>query len=114
PYLNNNPRALPFTLPVSGSVDAGLLTRQLRVAAAWAGRCQPSAFCGGGGETRSKVELAGESARPILRVGVGPAEQLLQEADIQIATGGPRRTGCRTKFDRQPGWIRRRGYRTRV
>jgi CubicO group peptidase (beta-lactamase class C family) len=85
-FLNDNPRDLPFTLPVSGSVDAGLLTRQLRVAAAWAGRCQPSAFCGGNGETRSTVELAGESARLILSVVVDPAEHLLQEADIQIAT----------------------------
>ena len=85
-FLNDNPRDLPLTLPVSGSVDAGLLTRQLRVAAAWAGRCQPGAFQGGDGETRSTVELAGETARLILSVVVDPAEHLLQQADIQIAT----------------------------
>jgi CubicO group peptidase (beta-lactamase class C family) len=85
-FLNDNPRDLPLTLPVSGSVDSGLLTRQLRAAAAWAGRCQPSALRGGDGETRSTVELAGETARLILSVVVDPAEHLLQEADIQIAT----------------------------
>ncbi len=85
-FLNDNPHDLPLTLPVAGSVDAGLLTRQLRVAAAWAGRCQPSALRGGDGETRSTVELAGETARLILSVVVDPAEHLLQEADIEIAT----------------------------
>jgi hypothetical protein len=32
------------------------------------------------------VELAGETARLILSVVVDPAEHLLREADIQIAT----------------------------
>jgi CubicO group peptidase (beta-lactamase class C family) len=85
-FLNDSPPELPDTLPVSGSVDASLLLRQLRVAAAWAGRCRPGAFCAGNGETSSTVELDGESARLILGVVVDPAEHLLQQVDIQLQT----------------------------
>jgi CubicO group peptidase (beta-lactamase class C family) len=85
-FLNDSPPELPDSLPVSGSVDANLLLRQLRVAAAWAGRCRPGAFCAGNGETSSTVELDGETARLTLGVVVDPTEHLLQQADIQLAT----------------------------
>jgi hypothetical protein len=83
-FLNENPPHLPDTLPVSASVDASLLLRQLRVAAAWAGRCRPGAFRAGNGETSSTVELDGETARLILGVVLDSAEHLLQQADIQL------------------------------
>jgi CubicO group peptidase (beta-lactamase class C family) len=85
-FLNENPPHLPDTLPASGSVDAGLLLRQLRVAAAWAGRCRPGAFCAGNGTTSSTVELDGETARLTLGVMLDPAEHRLQQADIQLRT----------------------------
>jgi hypothetical protein len=71
---------------LSDSVDASLLLRQLRVAAAWAGRCQPGAFRAGNGETTSTVELNGETATLLLRIVVDPAAGLLQQADIDLGT----------------------------
>jgi CubicO group peptidase (beta-lactamase class C family) len=84
--LNESPHDLPSTLPLSDSVDASLLLRQLRVAAAWAGRCQPGAFRAGNGETTSTVELNGETATLLLRIVVDPAAGLLQQADIDLGT----------------------------
>jgi serine-type D-Ala-D-Ala carboxypeptidase/endopeptidase len=84
--LNESPHDLPSTLPVSDSVDVSLLLRQLRVAAAWAGRCQPGAFRAGNGETTSTVELNGETARLLLKIVVDPAAGLLQQADIDLGT----------------------------
>jgi CubicO group peptidase (beta-lactamase class C family) len=84
--LNDNPRELPSALTVSSSVDVPVLLRQFRAAAAWAGHCRAGAYCGGNGETSSTVELDGETARLILRVGVDPARHLLQHADIMLRT----------------------------
>jgi CubicO group peptidase (beta-lactamase class C family) len=83
-FLNESPPHLPDTLPVSGPVAAGLLLRQLRVAAAWAGRCRPGAFRAGNGETSSTIDLDGETARLTLEVVLDPAEHLLQQADILV------------------------------
>jgi CubicO group peptidase (beta-lactamase class C family) len=85
-WLNESPHDLPSTRPVSDSVDASLLLRQVRVAAAWAGHCQPGAFRAGNGETTSTVELNGETARLLLRIVVDPAAGLLQQADIDLGT----------------------------
>jgi len=82
--LNDPPHDRRPALPASGSVDATLLLRQLRVAAAWAGRCRPGAYVSGNGETRSTVELDGETARLILGVVVDPVHHLLQQADIML------------------------------
>jgi Beta-lactamase len=83
-WLNESPHDLPSTRPMSDSVDASLLLRQVRVAAAWAGHCQPGAFRAGNGETTSTVELNGETARLLLRIVVDPEAGLLQQADIDL------------------------------
>jgi CubicO group peptidase (beta-lactamase class C family) len=76
-FLLNDPFAdWPADLPVAGPADTGLLLRRLRMAAAWAGRCRPGAWCGGNGESRTVLELEGEHARLTLAVDVDPDGQL--------------------------------------
>ena len=72
----------PAELPVSGLVDTGLLLRQLRMARAWAGPCQPGAFCGGNGTTSTVVQLDGEHAGLTLAVELEPGQQLLRRVEI--------------------------------
>ncbi len=75
-------RSWPAELPVSGLVDSGLLLRQLRMASAWAGPCQPGAFCGGNGQTSTVVELDGEYAGLTLALELEPGQQALRRAEI--------------------------------
>jgi CubicO group peptidase (beta-lactamase class C family) len=84
--LNQGARQWPSSLPVSAAVDTGLLIRQLRAAAGWAGHCRPGAFCGGNGETSVARELDGETARLILTVSADPVQHLLQHAQITLPT----------------------------
>ena len=78
----DGPQPWPAELPVSGLVDTGLLLRQLRMASAWAGTCQPGAFCGGNGHTSTVVQLDGEHAGLTLAVELEPAQQLLRRVEI--------------------------------
>jgi CubicO group peptidase (beta-lactamase class C family) len=80
--LAGGPQPWPAELPVSGLVDTGLLLRQLRMASAWAGPCQPGAFCGGNGHTSTVVQLDGEHAGLTLAVELEPGQQLLRRAEI--------------------------------
>jgi CubicO group peptidase (beta-lactamase class C family) len=80
--LDGGARSWPAELPVSGLVDTGLLLRQLRMASAWAGPCQPGAFCGGNGQTSTVVELDGEYAGLSLAVELEPGLQALRRAEI--------------------------------
>jgi CubicO group peptidase (beta-lactamase class C family) len=84
--LNDGAAQWPSSLPVSGTVDTGLLLRQLRAASAWSGHCRPGAFCSGDGEAFAGIELDGETARLTLSVTVDRDEHLLQQADITIRT----------------------------
>jgi hypothetical protein len=83
--LNEGASQWPSSLPVSAAVDTGLLIRQLRAAAGWAGRCRAAAFCSGDGETSVALELDGETARLILTVSADPVQHLLQHAEITLA-----------------------------
>jgi CubicO group peptidase (beta-lactamase class C family) len=83
--VNDGPAQWPSTMPVSPSLDTGLLIRQLAAAAAWAGRCRRGAITDGNGETSVTVELDGETARLILTVSADPVQHLLQQADITLA-----------------------------
>jgi CubicO group peptidase (beta-lactamase class C family) len=74
--LNDHAAGWPSALPVSPVVDTGLLIRQLRMAAAWAGPCRTGPFRAGNGETAATVELDGEHARLTLAVVVDPAGHL--------------------------------------
>jgi serine-type D-Ala-D-Ala carboxypeptidase/endopeptidase len=81
--LNGGARDWPPALPVTGSVVTGLLLRQLRMAAAWAGPCRVGAFRAGNGETSTTVELDGETGRLLLTAVISPAGHLRQ-ADILV------------------------------
>ena len=83
--LADGPQPWPAELPVSGLVNTGLLLRQLRMASAWAGPCQPGVFCGGNGHTSTVVQLDGEHAGLTLAVELEPGQQLLRRVEI-----GPR------------------------
>jgi len=81
--LNGGARDWPATLPVTGSVMTGVLLRQLRMAAAWAGPCRLGAFRAGNGETSTTVQLEGETGRLLLAAVISPAGHLRQ-ADILV------------------------------
>jgi CubicO group peptidase (beta-lactamase class C family) len=81
-WLNGTDTAWPRSVPVAGTVDAGLLARRLRMAAVWAGSCQLGAFKAGDGNATVAVELAGEHATLTLALVVDPSEGLLRQADI--------------------------------
>jgi hypothetical protein len=76
--LNGGARDWPPAIAVTGSVVTGVLLRQLRMAAAWAGRCRVGAFRAGNGETSTTVELDGETGRLLLAAVINPAGQLRQ------------------------------------
>ena len=84
--LNEGASQWPSSLPTSATVNTGLLIRQFRAAAGWAGRCRPAAYCSGDGETSVGLELDGETARLILTVSADPVQHLLQHAEITLAT----------------------------
>jgi CubicO group peptidase (beta-lactamase class C family) len=81
-WLNRNDPAWPASIPVAGTVDAGLLARRFRVATAWAGECRLGAFKAGDGIASVSVELVGEHAALALVLVVDPASGLLRQADI--------------------------------
>jgi CubicO group peptidase (beta-lactamase class C family) len=81
-WLNRNDPAWPPSIPVAGTVDAGLLARRLRMAAAWAGECRLGAFKAGDGIASVTVELVGAHAALTLVLVVDPASGLLRQADI--------------------------------
>jgi len=83
--LNEGASHWPSSLSVSATVDAGLLIRQFRVAAGWAGPCRPGAFRDGNGKTSVAIELDGETARLILTISLDPAERYLDHAEITLA-----------------------------
>jgi CubicO group peptidase (beta-lactamase class C family) len=82
--LNEGAAAWPPAVPAAAAVDTGLLLRQFRMAAAWAGRCVPTALRAGNGESTATIELAGETGTLSLAVTVDPAAGQLQEADLLL------------------------------
>ena len=80
--LNAGARHWPADQPVSGSVDTGLVLRQLRMAAAWAGPCRAGALRSGNGRTTAAVELDGELARLSLAVEVDADSGQLRRVDV--------------------------------
>jgi CubicO group peptidase (beta-lactamase class C family) len=82
--LNGGSRDWPADLPVSPSVDTGLLMRQLRMASAWAGSCRAGAWSGGNGQITSVVELDGEHARLSLAVELSADTHRLNRVDIGL------------------------------
>jgi CubicO group peptidase (beta-lactamase class C family) len=81
-WLNGSGRGWPESIGVDATVDAGLLARRLRMAAAWAGQCRLGACTAGDGTASVAVELVGEHASLTLALTVDPASGLLRQADI--------------------------------
>jgi CubicO group peptidase (beta-lactamase class C family) len=83
-WLNGTDRDWPEAIPVVSTLDAGLLARRLRMAAAWAGPGRLGAYRAGDGSAAVAVELIGEHATLTLSLLVDPASGLLSQADVLL------------------------------
>jgi CubicO group peptidase (beta-lactamase class C family) len=80
-WMNGTDGRWPSSITVAETVDAGLLARRLRMAAAWAGQCRPGAYRAGDGAAWLVAELVGEHATLTLTLVIDPATALLRQAD---------------------------------
>jgi CubicO group peptidase (beta-lactamase class C family) len=83
-WMNSGSEQWPASVPVAVGTDAGLLSRRLRMAAVWAGRCAPGAYRAGDGGASVSVDLAGEHATVVLTLAVNPATGELRQAEITL------------------------------
>ena len=83
-WMNSGERHWPESIKVAPEADVTLLTRRLRMAAAWAGECRPGAFRFGDGAASVAVELDGEHAAVVLTLLVNPATGELRQADVTL------------------------------
>jgi CubicO group peptidase (beta-lactamase class C family) len=81
-WLNGTDRDWPPAIPVSDTVDAGLLARRLRMAAAWAGECRLEAWKAGDGAASTTFDLTGEHAPLTLSLLVDPPSGTLRQLDV--------------------------------
>jgi hypothetical protein len=81
--VNGGDPGVLATIPTAGSLDRGLLTRQLRMAGACSGRIVAAASRAGDGVTLTTVELDGEHARLRLSVVVDSGG-VLHQADVSL------------------------------
>jgi CubicO group peptidase (beta-lactamase class C family) len=81
--INGGDSGVLASNPKAGSLDKGLLIRQLRMAGAWSGRIVADASYSGDGVTMTTVELDGEHARLRLSVVVDPSG-VLHQADVSL------------------------------
>ena len=81
-WMNSGDRHWPESVRLAPGADVTLLTRRLRMAAAWAGECRPGAFRAGDGIASVSVELDGEHAAMVLSLLVNPATGELRQADV--------------------------------
>jgi CubicO group peptidase (beta-lactamase class C family) len=81
--VNDGAAQWPAGLAAAGGLDAGQALRQLRLAAAWAGRCQPDCYPGGDGETATVVRLTGPAGTADLSLEIsGPGGEV---RSLQVA-----------------------------
>jgi CubicO group peptidase (beta-lactamase class C family) len=78
------PAAWPESVPFAPGADGGLITRRLRMAAAWTGPVTPGAYQAGDGSSTVSVELVGEHAQVVLMLQVNPATGELRGADVTL------------------------------
>jgi CubicO group peptidase (beta-lactamase class C family) len=83
--LNDGTPGWPDSLEASPWLDTALAVRRFRMAAGWAGRCEPGLYRAGDGEGSATLELDGEHARLTLSVGLDPATGTLHQAEVQLA-----------------------------
>jgi CubicO group peptidase (beta-lactamase class C family) len=69
---------------LEAAVTTGHVLRQLRMAAAWAGRCEPVSWLAGDGSSTATVELAGLDGRVSLTLEVEGAGHRLQRAEVTL------------------------------
>ena len=74
----------PQALPAAPEVDAALIARRLRMAAAWAGPVVPGAWQAGDGSASASLELVGEHATVTLSLLVNPETGELRQADVAL------------------------------
>ena len=70
--------------PADLAVAPGADLRQLRLAAAWAGQCQPGGWAAGDGSSTATVELTGSTGQVVLTVEVSGPGQQLQRAEVTL------------------------------
>lgn len=80
--INAGARDWPAELATAVNVERVL--RQFRLAAAWAGRCEPVGWLAGDGSTFATVELAGVDGRVALTVETGGPEQKVLRAEVSL------------------------------
>jgi hypothetical protein len=83
-WLNSGSPSWPESVPVAGGANAGLLTRRLRMAAAWTGTVGTGAYRAGDGAASVTVELDGEHAPALLTLVVDPATGAVRAADATV------------------------------
>ncbi len=83
-WLNSGSPSWPASVPVASGTDVRLLTRRLRMAAAWTGTVAAGAYRAGDGAASVTVELDGEHARALLTLLVDPSTGTLRTADASL------------------------------
>jgi hypothetical protein len=83
-WMNSGAQTWPSSVTVAPGASAELLSRRLRMAAAWAGTCVTGAYRAGDGNASVSVELTGEHATVVLSLLVNPATGELRQADVSL------------------------------
>jgi CubicO group peptidase (beta-lactamase class C family) len=81
-WMNSGSAEWPASIPVAAGTDAGTISRRLRMAAVWAGRCSAGPYRAGDGASTVSVDLAGEHATVVLSLSVDPVTGELRQADV--------------------------------
>jgi CubicO group peptidase (beta-lactamase class C family) len=66
------------------TADAGQVLRQLRLAAAWTGPCEPGGCLAGDGISSTTIELTGPDGAATLTVEVGGPDSRLERAEVAL------------------------------
>ncbi|MBO0820072.1 MAG: beta-lactamase family protein, partial [Nocardiopsaceae bacterium] len=83
-WMNGGSADWPPDVGTAPGTDMTLLSRRLRMAAAWAGKSRAGAFVSGDGSSFAGVELDGEHARLVLTLLVNPATGEIRSADVTL------------------------------
>ena len=83
--LNQGATAWPAELAVAGLLEAGVVLRQLRMAAAWAGPCVLDSYLAGSGTTSRTVRLVGTTGGVELALEVSESGALIR-AGISLSS----------------------------
>jgi hypothetical protein len=66
------------------TADVGRVLRELRLAAAWTGRCEPGGCLAGDGTSTTTIELTGPDGTVTLTADVGGPDSRLQRAEVAL------------------------------